>query len=330
MKKWIFLLLLAGVLSCEEPSRVVEVRRGVEVANITWGKGPGVDWLSGLSGLLISPDSCAADFVFDPQGVALGSCQEPCAANTLACLHRRALQELDGGAMDRVERILFNELVAVGVSASNPDARSLMAFQHEDTLWINQFLPATISGIGPNQGWQVEVETDYPLSGNIKIRVTGKKAAVWTLAFRQPGWTDNQPDPDPAIRYRWRSNTKLVAEVKGEFLYPALAKGYAYLTRSWRPGEVLEITLPMSIRRLLVDLDGETMVSLERGPMVLVNTNDPEGLESLPDRGYLMEKLDSKGRPYWEWEVQQQPLEFVMKPHVAAGIPARDRWRLSP
>ncbi len=191
----------------------------------------------------------------------------------------------------------------------------MAAFQQGDTLWINLFMPCEISAIGPRSAWSVTMETEYPLEGITTLQLEGDRAETWTLAFRQPGWTDNRPDPDSAIRYRWRSNQKLVADLAGTFLYPELRNGYAYLSRTWQPGDRIQLRFPMSLRRLIyLKSDGRHSLSLERGPVVLATKNDPESQLSFPDRGYLQENVSEDGRKTWHWADSSQDLTFRLWP----------------
>ena len=66
--------------------------------------------------------------------------------------------------------------------------------------------------------------------------------------------------------------------------YPQLEKGYAYLTRAWQDGDEVHLQFPMSVRRLMVGQASPKM-SMEYGPVVLATTNNPEGLDALPDQG---------------------------------------------
>ena len=55
----------------------------------------------------------------------------------------------------------------------------------ENEIYLHQFMPysAAVDGI------QIEMETDYPVSGKVKIRISGAKGK--TLCIRVPGWSDD-------------------------------------------------------------------------------------------------------------------------------------------
>jgi hypothetical protein len=53
--------------------------------------------------------------------------------------------------------------------------------------------------------------------------------------------------------------------------HPDLVKGYAVIARTWSPGDVIALDLPMPVRRVLADdrvADDRGKVALERGPLV--------------------------------------------------------------
>ena len=52
---------------------------------------------------------------------------------------------------------------------------------------------------------------------------------------------------------------------------PELIDGYAVLDREWKPGDVVELDLPMPVRRVLANEqieDNRGRVAIERGPLV--------------------------------------------------------------
>src|SRR5206468_9172782 len=52
---------------------------------------------------------------------------------------------------------------------------------------------------------------------------------------------------------------------------PAAAAGYARVTRSWRPGDIVELSLPMTVRFVEADDRVDAVrgcVAIERGPLV--------------------------------------------------------------
>lgn len=122
-------------------------------------------------------------------------------------------------------------------------------------------------------------QTNYPWDGTVKIELaaakSGKQAASpgkeWTLCVRIPGWARNEPVPSDL--YRFAENDPAAPElfVNGEKQAIAVERGYARVTRQWKPDDTVELRLPMPIRRVLAHDKVEAnrgRVALQRGPLV--------------------------------------------------------------
>lgn len=283
----------------------------VPVEEISWVQNSGPIWLKPHRAVLPDSMDCNQDILFSPLGTSFYSdSSERDTEGVLSCLLAESIVSLDRVPMDRIERILFNRMATVPPESEFPDPRLFYAFKSQDSLWLNQFDAVKVDRIGPKGDWQVEIKTDYPYSGKVSFVMEGPSAQEWTLAFRQPGWTDNRPDP--LASYRWRTNRKLSVELAGEYLYPEVKNGYAYLTRVWKPGDVLEVTFPMAVRRLVwTDVDSTSQrMSLEYGPVVLARNENPEEDFPLPDHGNLLKQTNDAQEDEWVWTVNGQDYVF--------------------
>jgi uncharacterized protein len=101
--------------------------------------------------------------------------------------------------------------------------------------------------------------------------VNPEKAKTFTLVLRIPGWTQNKPVPSDLYSYFGLSDEKVKLKVNGETLEPKTRKGYATIKRKWKKGDVIELSLPMPIRRVLSHKkvkENTDLVAVERGPLV--------------------------------------------------------------
>ncbi|GAA3603456.1 hypothetical protein GCM10022396_21000 [Flavivirga amylovorans] len=125
------------------------------------------------------------------------------------------------------------------------------------------------------------IETDYPKSGNITIKVSQKGDTSFNLKLRIPKWS-----------------TVTSLKVNGK-TYPASAGTYAEINRTWSNGDSIELELDMRCR--IIDAPkgsnrkGDHFKALERGPIVLTrdenmdeNYNHPEHIIS--QNGYVKVK----------------------------------------
>lgn len=303
-------------------------RVSVPIEEISWAQNNGPVWLHPHLGKLPDTVDCEQSLSFSPFAVyfftELGEVDE---TEGLSCLLEESIQSLDRVPMDRIERTLFNLMDTDRLGNVFPDPRSFYAFKSQDSLWINQFDAVEVKDIGPDGDWTVQMDTDYPYSGKISLILDGPSAQEWTLAFRQPGWTDNRPDP--LASYRWRTNRKISVELEGEYLYPEMKHGYAYLTRTWRPGESVVITFPMAVRRLMWTDEiypGSQRMSLEYGPVVLAGQKNPEEDIPLPDHGNLLKRKNDAQEDEWVWTLDGQDYVFKRMPEFVSDAKAVTSW----
>ena len=139
----------------------------------------------------------------------------------------------------------------------------------------------------------LEVDTDYPWSGEIRLTVRNAPEGPVELRLRVPGWCDGATaEVDPADS--GPAPSPLEGEGWGEGVPPigSVAPGaYAELRRVWVPGDRIILRLPMPPRRLVSDprvTANVGRVALARGPLIYcVESHDRPGLEqdafALPD-----------------------------------------------
>jgi uncharacterized protein len=219
--------------------------------------------------------------------------------------HRLFLLHADAKYIDVMERTLYNGLIS-GVSLDgktffypNPlesngqHARSpwfgvaccpgnitrFMAsvpgyvYAHRgDAIWVNLYM-ANNAEVKLDNGRRVKLaqETRYPWDGAVKIVVTPDQAAPLTVHVRIPGWARNEPVASDLYAFADKSDAAATVKVNGKAVAMQLDKGYVTLTRTWKAGDTIELSLPMPVRRVvansLVAAD-RSRVAIERGPIV--------------------------------------------------------------
>ncbi len=117
-------------------------------------------------------------------------------------------------------------------------------------------------------------QTEYPWNGLVKLTVTPQQAADFSLNLRIPGWALGHPVPSDLYRLG-PDASKAVAvalTVNGEKTDATPGEdGYVHLQRTWKPGDLVELNLPMPIRRVYAHEKVEAdrgKVTLMRGPLV--------------------------------------------------------------
>ena len=217
--------------------------------------------------------------------------------------HRLFLYYGDAKYIDVMERTLYNALLS-GLAMSgdrffydNPLASN---GQHQRSEWfvcaccppnLARFLPQVPSMIYSTRGNDIFVnlyvssratiklnntslelrqETGYPWAGQIRLTVeSGSSDGKFHL--RIPGWAQNQPVPSDLYRFIDQSTEPITLAVNGKPCDFKIKKGFAQLHREWKTGDLIELNLPMPIRRIVANKNVKPdagKVTLQRGPIV--------------------------------------------------------------
>ena len=130
-------------------------------------------------------------------------------------------------------------------------AHHYLATAWQDTLSVQQYAAARLSGAGLD----IEIETDYPWSGQVTVRVLSAPAQARELALRIPSWS-------AAATVAVNDSPDQAASPQG---------GYLRLRRSWRAGDEVRLRLDMTPRWTYPDWRADAVrgcAAIERGPLV--------------------------------------------------------------
>jgi uncharacterized protein len=113
--------------------------------------------------------------------------------------------------------------------------------------------------------------TNYPWEGEIALTVEPPAPQEFTLYLRIPGWASNQPVPSDLYHYLDKSDAQPTLQINGEQVPVELDRGYARIQRTWHAGDLVQLNLPMPVRRVgsHPNLEGNRgRVAIERGPVL--------------------------------------------------------------
>jgi hypothetical protein len=105
----------------------------------------------------------------------------------------------------------------------------------------------------------------------VRISVTPEQSGAFALKIRVPGWARNEVVPSDLYRFADPNHEPIVMRVNGQQVAPAQTSGYSELRREWRRGDIVELVLPMPVRRVVASDRVEAdrgRVALQRGPIV--------------------------------------------------------------
>ena len=142
-------------------------------------------------------------------------------------------------------------------------------------------------------------ETEYPWSGAVRLTVAPDRESEFALRLRIPGWARNEPVPSDLYRYLDAAGEAPSLRVNGAPAGLELDRGFAVVRRRWRPGDTVELDLPMPVRRVVSHeavTDNRGRVAVERGPLVYCAEGVDNGGQALdltlPDTAALTAEHD--------------------------------------
>ncbi len=143
--------------------------------------------------------------------------------------------------------------------------------QKDGELYVNLFIESRTTVELNGVPTVVSLSGRYPWEGRIALRIEPKKATNFALKVRIPGWAVDQPVPSDLYQFMPAESEAVNLRLNGKPIAFTRDKGYAVITRRWRKGDVVELDLPMPVRRVsaheaVADDRGKT--ALQRGPLV--------------------------------------------------------------
>jgi len=242
--------------------------------------------------------------------------------------HRLFLLEGDAKYIDVMERTLFNGLLS-GVSLDGktffypnplesngqharqewfgvaccpgnitrfmPSVPGYLYAMKGDSVYVNLFAKGTATIDLPGGAVAIDQETRYPWDGAVKLTLRPTQARRIAVHIRIPGWARQEPVPSDLYRFLDDSPLQPIIRVNNSQVNWVLDKGYVTVDRTWSPGDVISLDLPMPVRRIVSNdqvMANRNRVALQRGPIVYAaewpdNPNGKVRNIVLPDRNSL-------------------------------------------
>lgn len=149
----------------------------------------------------------------------------------------------------------------------------------DDTVFVNLFIAGRVRVALPGGAVALTQETRYPWDGAVALTVSPDRPGVFELDVRIPGWALERAMPTDLYRFLDRAGEAPTLKVGGEPAPLDLRDGFARIRREWKPGDRVELVLPMPARRIVADervAEDAGRVALQRGPVVFA----VEGLDN--------------------------------------------------
>ena len=125
----------------------------------------------------------------------------------------------------------------------------------------------------PVMGSNVNIRqiTKYPFEGKVRFEISPDKPEKFTLNLRIPTWAGKQFVPGELYNYINENEAPVKIKLNGKAVNPEMKNGFALINRKWKNGDVVELTLPVSVKyNTSIDLveENRNRVAITRGPLV--------------------------------------------------------------
>lgn len=138
-------------------------------------------------------------------------------------------------------------------------------------IYVNLYIQGSADLLTESGHVALTQTTDYPWNGTVTIKVDPEQAgSSFALRLRIPGWLQQHPVASDLYTYT-DAPASYTLKVNGARVKATVSDGYATISRKWNAGDIVELDLPMNVRRIKAH-DKVTadrgMLALERGPVV--------------------------------------------------------------
>ncbi len=145
------------------------------------------------------------------------------------------------------------------------------AFRNND-VYVNLFIGSSVKlQLDNKNAVDLTQETNYPWEGLVKLTVNNFTKNDFNLRVRIPGFARNEAFPTDLYAFSEPSLKQTTIKINGQEAVYSLDNGYAVLSRAWKKGDVVEVVLPMELRRVVAHSSVKAdvgKVALLRGPLV--------------------------------------------------------------
>jgi hypothetical protein len=185
------------------------------------------------------------------------------------------------------------------------DYHNIIYFKDQESLYVNLYVPSTVTWDHSGQEVRIEQETTYPESDTAVFAVQLQKSAPFNLKFRLPGWSQGAE-----------------VQVNGN-RFEAKAEPGTWVTvrRLWSAGDLVTVRIAMHARLIPIDREHPQRVAVGYGPLVLAQdaryTMLPKKTPRDPDLTRWIRRRENS----LEFHLVEPPETSVFAPEWGAFLP---------
>jgi len=140
-----------------------------------------------------------------------------------------------------------------------------------DAVWINLYVSSETKLAMGKTPVVIEQKSNYPWDGDVTVSVNPEKKSKFSVMLRLPGWATGETVPGDLYHFIESSNTTVSVKINGKDFAYTSDKGYAVISREWKKGDVISMSIPMEVKEVSSKETikaNEGRIALQRGPLV--------------------------------------------------------------
>ncbi len=152
-----------------------------------------------------------------------------------------------------------------------PSVPGYIYAQKDNKIYTNLFISGNATLNLSGKPVEIIQQNNYPWDGDLKFTVNPKKSFDFSMLIRIPGWARNGAMPSDLYAFNNISDKKTIITINGKEVDYTIEKGYAVLNRKWKKNDVIEVKLPMEVRKVVANTNVKSdigKVALQRGPIM--------------------------------------------------------------
>ncbi|MGC4036157.1 MAG: glycoside hydrolase family 127 protein [Chitinophagaceae bacterium] len=155
-----------------------------------------------------------------------------------------------------------------------------------DGIYVNLFVGSNTDFHIGKTTVKLNMQTEYPWNGNVKIIVDPNKRTKFNLNLRIPGWANGSPVPGDLYKFINQNNSTVTVRVNGKSVQFRSENGYAVIDREWKKGDVVEYEIPMQVNYIAAGNQlkyDAGRLAIQRGPILycVEGADNKEGVWNL-------------------------------------------------
>jgi len=152
-----------------------------------------------------------------------------------------------------------------------PSVPGYIYAQKDNDIYANLFISGNATLNLSGKPVEIIQQNNYPWDGDLRFTVNSKNPFTFSMLIRIPGWARNQAMPSGLYSFEKKSDEKVSISINGKEVSYEIKNGYAVLNRKWKKNDLIEVKLPMQVRRVVANSQVKNdigKIALQRGPIM--------------------------------------------------------------